>query len=63
MVQRVMLVQWDFKGWALRKGDGSKRIEPCVPMIHLFWETKRPLLFTVIIVFFGRHLKGIGAST
>ena len=51
MVQRVMLVQWVFKGWALRKGDGSKWIEPFVPMIHLFWETKRPLLFTVIIAF------------
>ena len=51
MVQRVMLVQWVFKGWALRKGDGSKWIEPYVPMIHLFWETKRPLLFTVIIAF------------
>ena len=63
MVQRARLVQWVFKGWVLRKGDGSKRIEPCVPMIHLFWETKRPLLFTVIIVFFGRHLKGMGAST
>ena len=52
MVQRARLVQWVFKGWVLRKGDGSKRIEPCVPMIHLFWETKRPLLFTVIIEFF-----------
>ena len=51
MVQRARLVQLVFKGWVLRKGDGNKWIEPCVPMIHLFWETKRPLLFTVIIAF------------
>ena len=62
MVQRARLVQWVFKGWVLRKGDGSKRIEPCVPMIHLFWETKRPLLFTVIIVFFWQAFEGNGCK-
>ena len=64
MVQRAKLVQWVFKGWALRKGDGSKWIKPCIPIIHFFWETKKPLLFTVIIVFLAlRHLKGMVAST
>lgn len=52
MVQRAKLVQWVFKGWApLREGDGNKWIEPCVLIIHFFWKTKRPLLFTVIIAF------------
>ena len=62
MVQRAKLVQWVFKGWALRKGDGSKWIKPCIPIIHFFWETKKPLLFTVIIVFFWQAFEGNGCK-
>ena len=62
MVQRAKLVQWVFEGWALRKGDGSKWIKPCIPIIHFFWETKKPLLFTVIIVFFWQAFEGNGCK-